>query len=397
MTQQTKFVFLLILLIVSVAGPTVFAQDVIGMGSSKGEMTFQGTGTQIINVAWQNCNSSGCTLEGTATRTAEFRPVGMYKFSSTTARPFKLVATSGVGLFNVDQSSTISFSYTASDGTLVGLAHFTSILQNQGSIAAYLTGTLEVTGGSFGPDFASGPGSLNLTLAIGKNNLSTLVGTTGSISGGIGNLSSLTPASPCRAASMILSTVNGTPAPGGSIWFNANFSVTGIHDGTVLQFQGAFIQFPANGNTYILHVPNAVITFSSSVSCASTSFDPGTNTWQTTVPVSGTNEIFLSGVSFPVPASGLQGGLNLVNWSESFASNTPGVSIQWRWNATVFSSFSTDYNSLGVKPSHQSACLHNNDDPAGTPEKFRNSVVGGARGATSASWSATATAQANCP
>jgi hypothetical protein len=142
-----------------------------------------------------------------------------------------------------------------------------------------------------------------------------------------------------------------------------------------------------------------MVTFSSSVSCASTKFDPGTNIWETTVPVSGGDEIFLSGVTFPVPASGLQGGINLVNWSESFGSNTADVSIRWNWAAAVFSSFSTDYNSLGVKPTRGNACLYNNDDPAGTPEKFANLTVGGGRGAASATtpWSETVAAQANCP
>lgn len=401
MTRRTKFVFTVkfALLIVSIARPTAFAQDTIGLGISKSEMVFQGTGTQVINVVWQNCNGGVCTMEGDATRAADKRSVGMYKFSSVSSRPFRLVASTGVGLFAVEQSSAISFSYTSQKGTLVGLAHFTSFLQNQGVVAAHLTGTLEATDGTLASQFAAGPGTLNLTLAVGKTPLSTLVDAPGSISGTIDNLSSLLPPSPCREASLIPATVHGTPMPGGSIWFNANFSASGMHDGTVLQFQGAFIQFQANGNTYILHVPNAMVTFSSSVNCASTKFDPATNIWETTVPASGGDEIFLSGVSFPVPASGLQGGINLVNWSESFASNTPDVSIRWKWAAAVFSSFSTDYNSLGVKPTHRNACLYNNDDHAGTPENFANSAVGGAHGAASATtpWSDTVTAQPNCP
>ncbi|MGD0223619.1 MAG: hypothetical protein ABSF71_14900 [Terriglobia bacterium] len=401
MTRRTNVVFTLGLasLIVSIAEPTAFAQDTIGLGNSKSEMVFQGTGTQVINVVWQNCNSGVCTMEGDATRAADTRSVGTYKFTSASPRAFKLVASSGLGLFAVEQSSAISFSYTSQRGTLAGRAHFTSFLQNQGVVAAHLTGTLEATDGTLASHFAAGPGTLNLTLAVGKIPLSTLVDAAGSIGGTIDTLSSLTPPSPCREASLIPATVHGTPMPGGSIWFNANFSARGIHDGTVLQFQGAFIQFQANGNTYILHVPNAMVTFSSSVSCASTKFDPGTNIWETTVPVSGGDEIFLSGVTFPVPASGLQGGINLVNWSESFGSNTADVSIRWNWAAAVFSSFSTDYNSLGVKPTRGNACLYNNDDPAGTPEKFANLTVGGGRGAASATtpWSETVAAQANCP
>ncbi len=401
MMMRTKFIFTLhlALFLGSIAGPTAFAQDTIALGNSKSEMVFQGTGTQVINVVWQNCNGGVCTMEGDATRAAEKRSVGTYKFSSASPRPFRLVASTGVGLFAVEQSSAISFSYTSPKGTLEGRAHFTSFLQDQGVVAAHLTGTFEATDGSLASQFASGPGNLNLILAVGKTHLSTLVDTPGTISGTIDDLSTLVPPSPCREASLIAATVRGTPMPGGSIWFNANFSASGIHDGTILQFQGGFIQFQANGNAYILHVPNAMVTFSSSVSCASTKFDPGTNSWETTVPTSGSDEVFLSGVSFPVPTSGLQGGINLVNWSESFASNTADVSIRWKWAAAVFSSFSADDNSLGVKPTRGNACTYNNDDPPGTPEKFAASTVGGGGGASSANspWSNAATAHPNCP
>jgi len=50
-------------------------------------------------------------------------------------------------------------------------------------------------------------------------------------------------------------------------------------------------------------VPNAQITFDPDAVCASTSFDTGSNTWMTTVPLAGSDEIFLTGVAFPVPAS----------------------------------------------------------------------------------------------
>ena len=97
---------------------------------------------------------------------------------------------------------------------------------------------------------------------------------------------------------------------------------------------------------YNLAVPNAVITFSSSASCASTFFDTTTMTWHTTVPIGGSDEIFLSGLALMVPASGLPGGINPVVWNGTFSSNTSGVSVQWKWGAAVYTSFSTDYNSL---------------------------------------------------
>ncbi len=119
-------------------------------------------------------------------------------------------------------------------------------------------------------------------------------------------------------------------------------------------------------------------------------------TWHTTVPIGGSDEIFLSGLAFMVPASGLSGGINPVVWTGTFSSNTPGVSVHWKWGAAVYTSFSTDYNSLAVKAAHTNTCAFNNSDHAGTPENFKSSVVGGARGGGGSnftgSWSGTASA-----
>ena len=108
------------------------------------------------------------------------------------------------------------------------------------------------------------------------------------------------------------------------------------------------------------------------------------------------DEIFLSGLAFMVPASGLSGGINPVVWTGTFSSNTPGVSVHWKWGAAVYTSFSTDYNSLAVKAAHTNTCAFNNSDHAGTPENFKSSVVGGARGGGGSnftgSWSGTASA-----
>lgn len=379
-------------------GLEIFAQDTIGLGTSKDDMSFQGTGTQVINVVWQNCGNSGCSMSGSAIRMREFQVVGAYKFLSPGPRPFKLIATPGLGLFDIEQSSPISFEYTSPHGSLQGMVHFASVVQNTGSIAASLTGTLQVTGGTFAPAFASGPGIMSLTVAVGKKNLSTLVASNYDISGAIDATSMLTPPALCRTGSAILANVNGAPLPGGTIWFNANFRATGAHDGTYLQFQGGFVQFASRGNDQILHVPNAVVTFSASVTCPSTTYDASTDTWQTTVPLKGTEEIFLSGFALPVPASGFPGGLPQVSWSESFASNTPGISMQWRWSAEVFSSFSTDYNSLGIKPAQPEACARNQGDPAGRPENFTRFTVGeSSRPEAVNSWSEAASAHANCP
>ena len=202
----------------------------------------------------------------------------------------------------------------------------------------------------------------------------------------------------CPAGSTNISNFNGTPIHGGSfIWFNANFSASGVPStGATISFTGSTVTFTAD-QQYTVSVPNALITFSPNVTCSSTTFDTGSNTWTTTVPLAGSDEIFLSGVAFPVPATFAEAGGRVtgqVAWQGFFSANVPGVTVAWKWGAAVYTTFSTDYNLLGVKPTHTHACLYNNSDHAGTPEGvdpgsgllFKSFVVGGARGGGGSNW-----------
>jgi hypothetical protein len=194
------------------------------------------------------------------------------------------------------------------------------------------------------------------------------------------------------------SNFNGTPIRAASyIWFNANFSVSGIpSSGATISFTSSTISFTAD-HAYIMPVPNAQITFDPNAICASTTFDTASNTWITIVPLTGGDEIFLSGVAFPVPAGfdtvGGRVGGHIV-WQGSFASATPGLSASWKWGAAVYKVFTMDYNALGVKPTHTRSCLYANADHAGTPEgidtnsgqPFKSFVTGGARGGGGSNW-----------
>ena len=200
----------------------------------------------------------------------------------------------------------------------------------------------------------------------------------------------------CTTQSGIASNFNGTGISGGDyIWFNANFTASGVPStGATLFFENSTIQFSANGTNYNLSVPNAKITFSPSASCTSTSFDGSTNTWITVTPLQGEDEVFLSGLAFPVPAGGLPGGINPVTWAGGFGSDTAGVTVQWKWGAAVYTTFTTNYDTLAVKPGHQTACSYNNSDHAGTPEgtdavsgrPFKDFVIGGSRGGGGSNW-----------
>lgn len=208
---------------------------------------------------------------------------------------------------------------------------------------------------------------------------------------------------PCMATTANTSNFNATPIYGNTyIWFNANFSATGIpSSGTKVYFRQSTIHFVADQG-YSLIVPNAQITFDPTVTCATTSFDPVSDTFFTTVPVTGSDEIFLTGRAFLVPATFSNVGGKVsgsVVWQGTLGSDDPGVTVGWKWGAAVYSTFSTDYNALQILPAHGNSCTSGGGDHAGTPESFKQYVVGGARGGGGSnytgSWSGTQTVSIN--
>jgi hypothetical protein len=130
---------------------------------------------------------------------------------------------------------------------------------------------------------------------------------------------------------------------------------------------------------FTLPVPDATVIFDPAATTATTTFSGGM--WVTTVPSSGlAGNTFFSGLSYLVPAN-LPGGIHNVTWSGTISSDTPGVSVNWKWAAAVYTSFSSDYNALGVKPvDDNKASIYKNADHAGTPENFKSFVTGGAMG-----------------
>jgi hypothetical protein len=197
-------------------------------------------------------------------------------------------------------------------------------------------------------------------------------------------------AHPFRCTSAITSNFNGTAVAGGdSIWFNGVVKVSGLSASPRTVFvTHATITFTANGKTYLLTVPDSEITFSTSTTLATTDFEVLSKEigspigWDTDLQFSGlAGNDFLAAVTFAVPAGGLPGGIKNVIWQATFSSDTSGLTVNWQWAAAAYTNFSTDYNSLGVKPvDDNKASPYKNSDHAGTPENFKAFVVGGARG-----------------
>ena len=212
----------------------------------------------------------------------------------------------------------------------------------------------------------------------------------------------------CTTQTTNQSNFNGTAINGGTyIWFNSNFQATGIpSSGATLYFSNQTISFTANGTNYQLPVPNSQVTFSPSATCTSTTFDTQTGSWNVTVPLKGDDEIFLAGLSYPVPSNFGKVTGN-VTWSGDFQSYTSNVGVQWKWGAAVYSQFTQDYNAIMAKAAHQTACGLDGSDHAGTPEgtdsngvQWKKYVIGGARGGGGSnftgSWSGTVNNTIKC-
>jgi VCPO second helical-bundle domain/Domain of unknown function (DUF6851) len=200
--------------------------------------------------------------------------------------------------------------------------------------------------------------------------------------------------------SSIQSNFNGTSIAGGNfIWFTSVLKVNGLPTSgpTTVSFSGQTIQFSANGTSYISSVPDATVTFVPSATSATTTF---TNTgWQTSVPLNASGNAFLSGLPVQVPSGGLPGGINPVTWSGTFTSSSPNLTISWKWAAAVYTAFSTDDTLLGVKATDDNHYPpYQNSDHAGTPEKWKSSVTGGARGGGGSNYTGTlsGTASVQC-
>lgn len=192
---------------------------------------------------------------------------------------------------------------------------------------------------------------------------------------------------PMYQLTLISSNFNGTPiAAGNWIWFNANFKYDGATPVTIA-VENATVSFTANGIGYVLPVPDARIDLDPSVSSPTIEFDEGLNTWFTDVPASFGDDIFLTGLAWHVPVN-LPGGINPVVFTAEIGATNVPATVQWKWGAAVYTSFSDNYDLLDVQPVH--ATLH-----AGTPLKYIAFVIGGARGGGGSnytgSWSATQT------
>jgi hypothetical protein len=173
-------------------------------------------------------------------------------------------------------------------------------------------------------------------------------------------------------------------APGDTLWFTsvANVSGVGATSATIhVTHQTITFSDTLGGVTtnYSLSVPNADLTLSATATTATTTFNSSLDKWVTTAPTGLPGNEFLAGYALSLPG-GLHGA-DTVTWSAQFSTDNAGISLNWQWAAAAYTSFSTTYSALGVKPcDSNTASSYANSDHAGTPESYKTHVVGGATG-----------------
>ncbi|PWU08150.1 MAG: hypothetical protein C5B51_08340 [Terriglobia bacterium] len=188
------------------------------------------------------------------------------------------------------------------------------------------------------------------------------------------------------------------------VWFNSHLTKL---SGTIptTDFQLFVTAGQITFDTLTLNVPNGVITFSSSATCAQTAFDTGSNTWLTTVPLSSAakaDEIFSAGLAYLLPPNFSQNVSN-ITWKANVASTAPGVSVTWQYgisnwltqhNGSSFPVISNppfvpDYNAMQVDGAHGApVCYGSGSDHAGAPEFSgrQNVLTGGGSGGGGSNW-----------
>ena len=197
---------------------------------------------------------------------------------------------------------------------------------------------------------------------------------------------------------------SGSSVAGEIVWFNSHLVKLGgtipTSDFTIYVQNGKITFGPST-----LTVPNTIIRFTASVTCASTTFDTVSNQWVTTLPLSSASqadEIFAAGLAYLLPANFAQNVSN-VTWSATVYSTAPALQVSWQYgvsnwltqkNGTSFPVLmdgTPDYNGMMINPAHNAPLCnasYNSGDHAGAPEFTgrQNVLNGGGSGGGGSNW-----------
>ncbi len=99
--------------------------------------------------------------------------------------------------------------------------------------------------------------------------------------------------------------------------------------------QNASVQFTAGGTQYSVPLPDAQITWDSSVVQATTAFDTAANVWVTRLPWGLAGNTFATGAAFTAPVD-LPAAIDCVTWTAQFSADQPGFNVTWKSGAATY-------------------------------------------------------------
>jgi hypothetical protein len=186
----------------------------------------------------------------------------------------------------------------------------------------------------------------------------------------------------------------------------SSFNIGNINAGSFLWFNGVLHVSGMKTNAVKIRLVNQTITgagLNLSVSNASVIFDPAaTNAtvdfvngeWLTRVPMTASNEnVFLSGLAYQLLA-GISGKTKAY-WNGTFLSDTPDVTLTWKWAVAPYTTLPADARLLGVKPvDNAQMSIYKNADLAGTPENYKSNLIAGKAAGYTGAYSGTASVSA---
>jgi len=172
-------------------------------------------------------------------------------------------------------------------------------------------------------------------------------------------------------------------ASGDVVWFQSVIQWTGSSPKvlTHVHITGQTLTFvEPDGTTFTKNVSSSVVIYDPSATTATTVWNASAFRWDTTVPASYTGDVFAGGYAYFVGSGGLPGATK-VTWKATFQTSETCLSVNWKWSAAVYTSFTTSNGKIGVKPvDSNSLSTYTNSDHAGTPENFKAYLAAGARG-----------------
>lgn len=176
---------------------------------------------------------------------------------------------------------------------------------------------------------------------------------------------------------------NGTAIARGSwIWFSSVTSFPGNNGDVRAEMRDSKITFSDGTKRIKIGGPSMRISLAGStvkLRFKSLGLFSRKGMWRLSAPVNTAGNDLLDTVAYRA-TRGLSGGIQNVTWSAKFYSKSAVKSMHWQWGAAVYTRFSKSYKRLGVKPLDDNHYPPYNSDPAGTPERYKQFVTGGATG-----------------